>query len=109
MKVHNERIYKSGSRTQSIKWKGETWEIHCNDRFDEGDFRVGFVCDLCAPTFVPKVINYNGNYLCVACLTRMIEMLQAATLEDCGRNRRQVKTLELKIKTAQMEFEKDGI
>ena len=106
MKVHKERIDTGGSRTQSIKWKGEIWEVHCNDRFDEGDFRVGFSCDLCAPTFVPKVINYNGNYLCVACLTRMIEMLQAATFEDCSRSREQVKTLKLKIETAQMEADK---
>jgi len=106
MKIHKETISKQGVRTQSVKWKGEIWEIHCNDRFDAGDFRIGFTCDLCGPTFVPKVINYNGNYLCTACLTRMIEMLQAATLEDCGRSLEQVKTLELKIRTAQMESEK---
>jgi len=106
MKIHKEIVNKHGVRTQSVKWKGEIWEIHCNDRFDSGDFRVGFTCDLCAPTFVPKVINYNGYYLCIACLTRMIEMLQAATLEDCGRSCGQVKTLEIEIKTAQMKDEK---
>ena len=98
MKVHKETINEYGKRTQTVKWRGEHWEIRCNDRFDKGDFKIDFKCDLCAPTFVPKVILYNGYYLCVACLTRMIEMLQAAGLEDCSRNLEQVKTLEIQMK-----------
>lgn len=87
MKVHEEIIF-AGIRTQYVKWNDSIWSILSNDRFEAGDFTMKICCDICGPdTFVPKVMLYKGNRLCTACLTRMIEMLNAATLNDCGKNR----------------------
>jgi hypothetical protein len=94
MKIINEQIDSNGLRIQNIEHKGFTWSILCNDRFEEGDFRAKFTCDICKPTYVPKVINYGGRYLCSSCLTNMIEMIQMATLTDCGKDRHERNNLE---------------
>jgi hypothetical protein len=100
MKISNEFIDSRGIRIQTVDWNNTSWSILSNDRFEEGDFKTKITCDICGPTFVPKVINYRGNYLCTACLTRMIEMLQHTTLNDCGKDRHDRKMLqdELEIK-----------
>ena len=101
MKIIDEFIDKKrGTRVQNIEYNGFTWSILCIDRFEEGDFKANFVCDICKPTYVPKVINYGGRYLCTSCLTRMIEMIQMATLDDCGKDRHDRKELQTKLETA---------
>jgi len=99
MKIINEFIDKKRStRVQNIEHNGFTWSILCNDRFEEDNFKGNFVCDICKPTYVPKVINYGGRYLCSSCLTNMIEMIQMATLTDCGKDRKDREKLEQKLK-----------
>lgn len=84
-----------GVRLQCIKWKGTIWNIFCNDRFKPKDFKVKVHCEICGPKkFVPKVIDYKGRRFCNGCLTRMSEMLQAATLDDCRRDREGTQMLE---------------
>jgi hypothetical protein len=96
MKVYDEMIHNiEGVRLQCIKWKDMVWNIFCNDRFEPGDFTVKVHCEICGPeVFVPKVFEYRGHRICNSCLTRFSEMMQAATLADCGRDRQQ--TLMLK-------------
>lgn len=89
MKIYEEIIdEEEGSRLQTIKWKGKIWNILCNDRFEEGYFKIKAYCELCGPEkYVPKVLDMCGHRICNACLTRLKEMLQTATLFDCGRDR----------------------
>ena len=87
MKVSDELIY-NGIRIQYIKWNKKRWKIFCNNRFEPEDFTIKVHCDVCGPDkFVPKIIQHKGSLLCCSCLTRMIEMLNTATLEDCGKSR----------------------
>lgn len=91
-------------RKQCIEWKGMNWWIECNDRFKPNDFESKVHCEICGPeTFVPKVFVYRRHKLCLSCLTRMCEMLQMATLEDCKRDRHHQKRLEQKLITIEME------
>lgn len=100
MKVYDEMIHKiEGVRMQCIKWKDMIWNIYCNDRFEAGDFESKVHCEICGPeVFNPKVIEYRRHRLCNSCLTRMSEMLQAATLEDCKRDRNERRILQQKLK-----------
>ena len=100
MKVYDEMIHTiEGVRLQCILWLGQVWNIFCNDRFESGDFKIKVYCEICGPKkFVPKVIDILGHRLCKSCLTRFIEMLDAATLADCGRNREEKETLQKKLK-----------
>jgi len=101
MNIIEESIdHNRGIRVQTIKNNDSIWSILCNDRFEKNEFKTELTCDICKPTYVPKVINYRGNLLCTACLTRMIEMIQMATLSDCGRDRKQTKELQIKLETA---------
>jgi hypothetical protein len=101
MKVHEEIIF-AGIRTQYIKWKKSMWSILSNERFIVGDFTIKICCDVCGPdVYVPKVISYKGNRLCVACLTRMIEMLNTATLDDCGKDRNDRSELQKRLEKSE--------
>lgn len=99
MKVYDEMIHNfEGVRLQCIKWKDLIWNIWCNDRFEPGDFEIKVHCEICGPeTYVPKVLEYRGHRLCLSCITRFSEMLQAATLADCGRDRADRQILQKKI------------
>lgn len=97
MKVCNQ-IITAGIRTQYVEWNNSIWSVLSNDRFEAGDFTIKIRCDICGPeVYVPKVIQYSGQRLCIACLTRMIEIIQAATLEDCGKDRNDRKALQKEL------------
>jgi hypothetical protein len=103
MQIKDEVIY-AGVRTQYIEWNDTIWNIQSNDRFEANEFTMKICCDICGPdTYVPKVIQYRGHRLCTSCLTRMIEMVQMATLEDCGKDRNDRKELEKKLKESENE------
>lgn len=91
MKVYDEMIHTvEGVRLQCIKWNDKIWNIFCNDRFKPKDFKIKVHCEICGPDkFVPKVLDYKGRRFCNGCLTRMSEMLQAATLADCKKDRKE--------------------
>lgn len=85
-------------RVQLVHWKGVTWSIFCNDRFEEGQFENKVHCKICGPdVYVPKVIEFRNHYLCSSCLTRLIEALQAATLADCGKDREDVNKIKKQL------------
>lgn len=96
MEVYDEMIHNiEGVRMQCMLWRGEVWNIFCNDRFEAMDFKIKIYCEICGPEkFVPKVIDIKGHRLCNACITRFSEMLQAATLADCRKDRDERKILQ---------------
>jgi hypothetical protein len=98
MQIKKETIY-AGIRTQYIEWEDTVWSIQSNDRFEANEFTIKIRCDICGPDkYVPKVIGYKGNRFCSSCLTNMIEMIQMATLDDCGKDRKDREQLEQKLK-----------
>lgn len=99
-KIYDEMIHKlEGVRMQCVLWKDIVWNIYCNDRFEPGDFESKVHCEICGPeVFNPKVLEYRRHRLCASCLTRFTEMLQAATLADCGRSREERQALEKNLK-----------
>ena len=96
MEVYDEIIHTiEGVRMQCMLWTGTVWNIFCNDRFKPNDFKIKVHCEVCGPNkFVPKVIDIFGHRLCKSCLTRFIEMLDAATISDCRKDRHERKALQ---------------
>jgi len=99
MKVYDEMIHTiEDVRMQCMLWAGTVWNIFCNDRFEEDDFEIKVHCEVCGPNkFVPKVLDIYGHRFCNSCLTRFSDMIQAATLADCGRSREERKVLQEKL------------
>lgn len=99
MEVYDEMVHAiEGVRMQCMLWAGTVWNIFCNDRFEPGDFEIKVHCKICGPKkYVPKVVDINGTRLCKSCLTRFSEMISAATLADCSKNREERKTLQDKL------------
>jgi hypothetical protein len=60
------------------------YDVLCNDRFEENDFRAKVFCDMCEPKFVPKVIEYGEQRFCKGCLTKLIQAIDAAIQDDCA-------------------------
>lgn len=104
MKVYDELIHAiEGVRMQCMLWSGEVWNIFCNDRFEPKDFKIKVHCKICGPKkFVPKVIDIQGIRICKGCLTRMIEMLDAATIADCAMDRHAKRNLQQKLIAADL-------
>ncbi len=100
MEVYDEMIHTiEGIRVQCFLWKGIIWDIFCNDRFEAEDYKIKVHCEICGPEkFVPKVLDYCGHKLCNTCITHFSEMLQAATLADCRRNREEREALQKNLK-----------
>jgi len=99
MEVYDEMIHTiEGVRMQCMLWAGEVWNIYCNDRFEPKDFKIKVYCQICGPNkFVPKVIEIKGYRICNGCLTRFSEMMQAATLADCNRDKHEMANLQQKL------------
>jgi hypothetical protein len=77
-----------------IKYSNREFEVASNDRLNSDKYHVNKVCAVCHTTkFQPKVIrirlydrDMNGGvspYLCSECLTRMIEVIQTVTFNEC--------------------------
>lgn len=104
MKIYDELIHAvEGVRMQCLIWWGEVWNIYCNDRFEPGDFEIKVYCEVCGPKkYVPKVIDIKGVRLCKSCLTRFSEMLEAATISDCGKSRHEKANIQQKLIAAEL-------